>query len=162
MSSCLAVSWRNAVPQLESFASKVLKAPCISGKESNSSLGILNFKSSIEGTTSSIFKGRNVTNWNKKNTHHPVEHFDATIHNQMKIHSSSLHQTPYVHQTMSQESAHQSTTHNLIPSLYQSQHNEFTQNEMPSVLNDYTIQSTSESSTRNSQSYSATNPHMYL
>ena len=128
--------------------------PCIS----DTNLGILNFKSTIEGTTPSLFKGRNVASWNKKNTHHTAENFDASVHNQMKIHSSSLHQpSSYVQQSMSQES-----TNNIIPSLYQSQHNEFTQNEMPSVLNDYTIQSTSESSTRNSQSYSATNPHMYL
>ena len=125
---------------------------------SDTNLGILNFKSTIEGTTPSLFKGRNVASWNKKNTHHTSENFDASVHNQMKIHSSSLHQpSSYVQQSMSQES-----TNNIIPSLYQSQHNEFTQNEMPSVLNDYTIQSTSESSTRNSQSYSATNPHMYL
>ena len=127
---------------------------------SDTSLGILNFKTSIEGTTPSIFKGRNVANWNKKNAHHITENYDTSMHNQIKINSSSLHQPPFVQQSMPQETHHSSNI--LIPSLYQSQHNEFTQNDTPSVLNHYSTQSTSDSNTRTSQSYSTSNSHMYL
>ena len=142
---------------------KLLGANTLSSSSciSDTSMGILNFKTSIEGTTPSIFKGRNVVNWSKKNTtHQPTENFDASIHNQMKIHSL-LHQPPtYNQQSMSQET-HQSST-NLIPPYYHSHHNEFNQNDIPSVSSNYTIQSTSDSSTRTSQTYSTTNPHMYL
>ena len=55
----------------------------------------------------------------------------------------------------------QSST-DFIPPFYHSQHNEFIQSDMPSILTNQTIQSTSNPNTRCSQNYSTSNPHMYL
>ena len=123
---------------------------------SDTNLGILSFKSSVETTTPSFLKG-GIVNWNKNIHQHP-ENLDSMRHNPAKTPSSSMHQ--YNGQEISCEQRQSST--DLIPPFYHSQHNEFIQSDMPSILTNHTIQSTSNPNTRCSQNYSTSNPHMYL
>merc|ERR1711981_669333 len=105
----------------------------------------MNFKTSVESSTSSLLKG-GIGSWNKNMPPHP-EGLDTLRHNnQMKLSSVAIPQQQYNGQQVSEE-LHQPHT-DLLPPFYHSQHNEFIQNDIPSLLSNHTIQSTSNPSTR--------------
>ena len=127
---------------------------------SDTNLGILSFKSSVETTAPSFMKG--IGTWNRNN--HPLpESSDDRRQNSLKPTSVSIHQQQY---NLPQISAtlHHSHTDIIPPFYHPQQHNEFIQSDMQSLSTNPTVQNASSlsPSTRDSQNYSTSNPHMYL
>ena len=123
---------------------------------SDTTLGIINFKSSVELTTPSFFKD-GVENWSRNA--YTSDTPNEIRHNLMKPTSSSpMHRQ---RQNPISEQLHQSST-DLISPAFHSQHNEFIQCDLLDLSNDPAAHNSSTQGMRSSRNCSNSNPHLYL
>ena len=123
---------------------------------SDTTLGIMSFKSSVELTTPSFFKD-GVENWSRNA--YTSDTPNEIRHNLMKPTSSSpMHRQ---RQNPISEQLHQSST-DLISPAFHSQHNEFIQCDLLDLSNDPAAHNSSTQGMRNSRNCSNSNPHLYL